>query len=73
MRVLYTVDNLVELFQVEERVIRQWVREELIPVVQHSPLRFDRIEIDGWIKDGNLDRYRFDTVRAENMKGVWTL
>lgn len=72
MRVLYTIENLVELFEVEERLIRQWVREELIPVAQRAPLRFDRIEINNWIREGNLDRYRFDTVRSEAMKGVWT-
>lgn len=69
--ILYTVENLVELFGVDEKHIRGWSKSGVLPVHNSSPLRYDKTKIDEWVTAGNLDRHRPNVVRAEKIKGVW--
>ena len=69
--ILYTVENLVEVLQVNEQYIRRWIRSGVLPVYKTNPLRFRKDQIDEWVADGNLDRHRPNVVRAETVKGIW--
>lgn len=66
------MENLVELFGVEEIYIRRWIKDGSLPVAEKKPLRFDVKEIDKWIAEGNLERFQPCSVRATKLKGVWT-
>lgn len=69
MQILYTLENLVELFRMEPKVIRQLTRLGVLPSLDKKPVRYDKEEIDKWVKAGNLEKHRQGF--RHHPRGVW--
>ncbi len=70
MRILYSIENLVELFQVEPKTIKMWTRLGILPCLEgYSPRRYDKKDVDEWIADGQLEKHR--PVEYFHAKGVY--
>ena len=70
MRILYSLENLVEIFRVEPKTIKLWTRLGIVPSLDgYSPRCYDKKEIDGWIDSGQLEKHR--PREYHHMKGVY--
>lgn len=70
MRILYTIDNLIELFEVPGTIVKQWVKHGDLTPTSKGPLRFSKKYIDEFVNDGKLELLR--PVPVGTRKGVWS-
>lgn len=69
-RILYSVDNLVELFQVDAKTIKMWGRLGILPSLDgYSPKAYDAEVITAWVEAGLLEKHRPHEYHHE--KGVY--
>ena len=72
IQILYSVENLQELFQIDIKHLKQLTRLGLLPKVEGtSPIRYDKKVIDQWVADGNLEKHR--SVTGMRGKGIWEM
>lgn len=70
IRILYNARNLQELFKVELSYIRLWTQIGILPCVEgSSPIQYDKDEIDKWLAEGKLEKYRPTTYY--HRKGIY--
>ena len=71
LRILYSPQNLAELFQVELSYIRTWTQIGILPSVEgRSPICYDKKDIDEWLAAGKLEKYR--PMTYHHRKGFWS-
>jgi phage terminase Nu1 subunit (DNA packaging protein) len=59
LRILYSPENLSELFSVDLKTIKLWTRLGILPVAAgHKPTAYDQKDIDRWIAEGGLERHK---------------
>jgi hypothetical protein len=59
MQILYSPENLEELFSVDLKTIKLWTRLGILPVLEgHRPTAYDKKDIDVWVAAGGLERHK---------------
>ncbi len=69
VRILYTRENLVELFEVDSATVKRWTLLGILPSLDCSPVRYDKKAIDLWVQEGKLDLHRPKAPRVS--KGIY--
>lgn len=70
LRILYSPENLSELFSVDLKTIKLWTRLGILPVVEgYKPTAYDQKDIDLWIAGGGLERHK--TRKERGVKGIY--
>ena len=59
LRILYSAENLVELFQYDIKTIKNLTRLGIIPSLDgYRPVRYDARAITEWMESGKLEQHR---------------
>ena len=70
MQILYSIDNLSELWDIPTKHLKNLARLGLLPCIEGKrPLTFDKREIDAWVAGGGLEKHR--PVVERKHKGVY--
>ena len=69
MRILYTVENVAEVFGLTVKLIKLWEKEGLLEATSKRPLRFVKGYIDKFVNDGKLEKHRPKPIGMK--KGLW--
>ena len=69
-RIILSMENLRDLFQVELQHIRMWTRLGILPSIEgRSPISYDKAVVDKWLADGNLEKHR--PITYYHRKGIY--
>jgi len=71
MKILYDLQNIVELLGIKKSDVQLLVRLGIIPSLEGQPLRFDKREIDEWLARGEWEKHKDRYAERTRGKGLW--